>query len=159
MDNFDPHRSVGFLVGRVYRTLNARIAEVLAEGGFGLSAEEMTVMLGVVYTDPPQRMGPLAELLGRDPTTLKRQLDALVDSGLVSRQPCPCDGRAVVISATPAGEQLVEQAMPLLMGLKQRAVNGISPSQYEMVADSLDRMLRNLRAETLLAQNVVQSHD
>lgn len=61
-----------------------------------------------LVVDGPMGASPLADLLGFDKSVLSRQLHQLVDLGLVSKAQDPADGRAVIISATPAAIERVE---------------------------------------------------
>ena len=51
----------------------------------------------------PQRMGAIAAAVGSDPSTVSRQVSALVAAGLVERRADPVDGRAQLLATTPAG--------------------------------------------------------
>lgn len=53
----------------------------------------------------PQRVGALADAVGTDPSTVSRQVTALVTAGLVERRADPDDGRAQLLAATAAGVQ------------------------------------------------------
>lgn len=52
----------------------------------------------------PQRVGEIAQSLGTDPSTVSRQVTALVEAGLVERRAHPGDGRAHLLAATESGE-------------------------------------------------------
>ena len=51
----------------------------------------------------PQRVGEIAQSLGTDPSTVSRQVTALVEAGLVERRAHPDDGRAHLLAATESG--------------------------------------------------------
>lgn len=51
----------------------------------------------------PQRVGEIAQSLGTDPSTVSRQVTALVEAGLVERRAHPADGRAHLLAATETG--------------------------------------------------------
>lgn len=55
----------------------------------------------------PQRLADLATVLGVDPSTATRMCDRLVKKGLVHRRRASTDRRAVRVSLTPAGRDLV----------------------------------------------------
>lgn len=136
--------STGFLVDRVAHHLGLGVQQFLKEEGIGLTAHELGILTVVVGLDEPRRMADLAGLLGRDPTTLTRQIGGLERLGLVERYVDPSDRRAVRVSATAAGVRMVERTMPLTMGLRRRAMDGISPAEEEVVVRTLQRMLENL---------------
>jgi DNA-binding MarR family transcriptional regulator len=56
-----------------------------------------------VVTCGPLRSGALAELVQVDPSTMSRQVAALVRDGLVERRADPQDGRATLLQATDLG--------------------------------------------------------
>src|SRR5579859_776521 len=61
----------------------------------------------------PVTPGDLAEELGITATTMRDQLQDLVDAGEIERQPNPADGRSYFVALTPQGRaraQLVERA-------------------------------------------------
>jgi len=60
--------------------------------------------------DGPMRLGALAEAVHVDASTVSRQVAALVDAGLVERQPEPSDRRAAALAATARGAQLYRTA-------------------------------------------------
>lgn len=60
-------------------------------------------VLAVLLERGPQRVSGIALALGTDPSTVSRQVTALVDAGLVERRVDPDDGRSHLLAATPLG--------------------------------------------------------
>lgn len=147
MLEFDPTESAGFLVGRVAHALKLRVQEFLDDAGIDMSAEEISILTVLAHLDGPERMKPLSEKLGRDATTVSRQVAGLEEAGLVERSPCPEDGRATVVTITKAGSKLVEQTIPLTLALRGRAMKGISKAEAKTLVNALSRMLNNLKNE------------
>ncbi|AEV84373.1 ywhA-like transcriptional regulator [Actinoplanes sp. SE50] len=88
------------LVGVAVRSLNAGDGEVT------LPQHRALVLLAA---HGPQRMADLAALLGVNSSTATRQCDRLQRHGLIRRKPSPQDRRAVCVSLTEAGQELVRQ--------------------------------------------------
>jgi len=147
MLDFDPKESAGFLVGRVAHALKLRVQEFLDDAGIDMSAEEISILTVLAHLKEPERMKPLAEKLGRDATTVSRQVAGLEETGLVQRSPCPDDGRATVVTVTKRGAKLVERTIPLTLGLRGRAMKGISKADAKSLTNALSRMLNNLKDE------------
>ena len=147
MLEFDPTESAGFLVGRVAHALKLRVQEFLDDAGIDMSAEEISILTVLAHLDGPERMKPLSEKLGRDATTVSRQVAGLEEAGLVERSPCRNDGRATVVTITKAGSKLVEQTIPLTLALRGRAMKGISKAEAKTLVNALSRMLNNLKNE------------
>jgi DNA-binding MarR family transcriptional regulator len=55
----------------------------------------------------PQRSGAVADALDADPSTVSRQVAALVREGLVERRADPVDGRASVLALTDKGAEVL----------------------------------------------------
>ena len=145
MLEFNPTESAGFLVGRVAHALSQRVQEFLDDAEIPISAQEISILTVLAHLDEPERMKPLAELLGRDATTVSRQIAGLEEAGLVQRSPCPDDGRATVVSITTAGARLVERTIPLTLALRGRAMKGITKADTKTFVGVLSQMLANLR--------------
>lgn len=145
MLEFDPAESAGFLVGRVAHALSLRVQEFLDDAEIPISAQEISILTVLAHLVEPERMKPLAELLGRDATTVSRQIAGLEEAGLVQRSPCPDDGRATVVTITKAGAKLVERTTPLTLALRGRAMKGITKADAKTFVRVLSQMLANLR--------------
>ena len=113
MKKIDPEQSIGFLINRVAHLLKGHICQFIAEAGKKITAEELAILTGLASQDGERSMSSLSTIFGRDPTTLKRQLDRLVTSGFVKRTSSPRDRRVVLISITSQGRKLVESTLPL----------------------------------------------
>ncbi len=147
MLEFDPTESAGFLVGRVTHLLSLRVQEFLDEAGIDMSAQELSILTVLAHLPKPMRMKPLAEKIGRDPTTVSRQINALEEIGMVQRSPCPEDGRSTVVAITKKGSLLVEQTIPLTLALRGRAMKEITKADSEALVRTLSQMLANLNAK------------
>lgn len=147
MERIDPENAPGFLVGRVAHRLKVNVRKFLTEAGIKLTAEEISILTVLAHLDSDRNMGSLAELLGRDPTTLKRQLSGLVKAGLLNRKTSVKDRRVVNISITAEGKALVQSTLPMTFALRDRAMKGISKSDRQTLVKTLLKMLKNLKTE------------
>jgi DNA-binding MarR family transcriptional regulator len=92
------------------RQLGRRVARLYDEDqrALGLKGTQYSLLSYVVKLGPV-RPGVLAAQMGLDPSTLTRNLAALVDAGWVSMEPGD-DARSRHVVATPAGRELRVQA-------------------------------------------------
>ena len=92
---FDSESSPGFAIGRVAYQIRSEMATVLKGAGWPFSPEETQTLITLLDAGEPLSMNELASLMIRDPTTVKRQLDRLVEhqphvllrDGLSTHQP------------------------------------------------------------------------
>jgi DNA-binding MarR family transcriptional regulator len=75
-----------------------------------------------------------------DASTVSRHLRALEEAGYVARRPDPADARATLVAATPAGRDLVDQAMAERVTTFERATAAWSPADRT----TLTRLVRKL---------------
>jgi DNA-binding MarR family transcriptional regulator len=90
------------------RALKARSAD-WSHGALDLTRGDI-VTLGVLEVRGSTRPGQIAAALNVDPSVVSRQLATLTSLGLVTRGTDPDDGRAELITITPAGRQRLVQA-------------------------------------------------
>ena len=94
---------VGSLIRRVKRVMGERAREVHPD------LHPMTYfILTHLATNGPMRGADLSDAFGMDKGGVSRQVQALVDLGLVERQPDPEDRRAILVDATTEGRKRLE---------------------------------------------------
>jgi len=105
------------------------------------AAEETTIaqyrVLKVLSSSGPQRMADLAAALGVAPSTAGRLCDRLVRKDLISRHRSQADRRAVLVSVTAAGLQVVDQATAHHRVLIEKALCQLPAREQRAVATAL----------------------
>jgi DNA-binding MarR family transcriptional regulator len=86
---------VGVLIRRVRRVIGDRARAVHDD-----LQPASYLMLSYLVTSGPQRSSVLSERFGVDKGAISRQVQHLVDLGLLDRAPDPVDGRATLVSAS-----------------------------------------------------------
>lgn len=142
--HFDSESSPGFAIGRVAYLIRTGMAGVLKNAGWPFSPEETQTLITLSDAGHALSMNELASLMIRDPTTVKRQLDRLVEQEFVERTVSNEDARIVMIGLTRRGEQKLQTVLPLLDDLRKTALKGIAKSDLEATLNVLRKMQRNL---------------
>jgi DNA-binding MarR family transcriptional regulator len=96
----------------------------------------------------PQRLGALATAFGLDPSTITRQVQALEELGMASRETDPSDRRASILDLTPVGRTTLEHTREHRRTRLQQALADWPESDLESFA----RLLRdfNLSLDRLI---------
>ena len=94
--------SVLFAFGKQQTTVAARMSRA------GVDRSSI-VLLKTLVALGPVRLGTLAGAVHSDPSTVSRQVAALVKDGLVARQADPDDGRASLLAPTDDGLAALER--------------------------------------------------
>lgn len=96
-------QEVGVLIRRVRRVIGIRaraIHESLQPASY--------LMLGHVAEHGPVRASAMAEIFDIDKGAISRQVQHLIDLGLIERTPDPVDGRATLLSITDEAVRRME---------------------------------------------------
>lgn len=97
-------------VQRAARALARRFDEALRP--VGLTNGQFSLLMSLNRPEPPP-IGPVAELLAMDRTTLTAALKSLERRGLVSIETHPRDRRSRLLRLTADGRQVLAQALPI----------------------------------------------
>jgi DNA-binding MarR family transcriptional regulator len=90
------------------RASNKARAQMLAAAAHDVEWSA-SVILRCLSNEGPLRSSALAELIDSDPSTVSRQVAALVKDGLVNRQADPIDGRASLLVLTPKADEVLRE--------------------------------------------------
>ncbi|GEL72840.1 MarR family winged helix-turn-helix transcriptional regulator [Myxococcus virescens] len=97
------------VVQQAARALARRFDEALRP--VGLTHGQFSLLMSLNRPQPPS-IGPVAELLAMDRTTLTANLKPLERRGLVKTTVDPADRRGRLLTLTDAGLQLLQSALP-----------------------------------------------
>jgi DNA-binding MarR family transcriptional regulator len=119
----------------------SRTLVAVATASLGAAAEDITIAqyraLVVLTSRGSQRMADLAGALGVAPSTAGRMCDRLLRKGLVRRHRARADRRAVQVSITVAGRQVVDEATARRRALLAGILAKLPARQQSAVAAAL----------------------
>ena len=124
-----------FAMGKQQASVGARISKL---GGFDRSA---IILLKTLIHLGPSRSSALAAAVHSDPSTVSRQVAALVRHGLVERRADQEDGRASLLAATPAGLALLEEQRRRMGISLAKAIQHWEPDELETFVDLFERFV------------------
>lgn len=113
----------------------------------GLTPARLSALSVLVFAGPCS-LGRLARTEGVAGPTMTRIVDGLAELGLARREPHPDSGRSVRISATPAGEALMQAARERRIEAVVRALEQLPARDRARVlaaAPLLDRLAELVR--------------
>lgn len=127
-----------FRLQRQLRCLAQRSADPRGPGS------ALQAVMRVIGEQPEMRATELAEKLGIGAAGLSRHISELVEMGYVCRRPHPDDGRAYLISLTPAGTQEVTDEMRRRSALLQQMLEGWTDEEARSASESLTKLTETL---------------
>lgn len=122
---------------RAARAVARRFDDVLRP--YGLTSGQFSLLMSLNRPEPPP-MGPVANLLAMDRTTLTAALKPLERRGLVEISPDPSDRRSRILRLTSDGRRLLARAAPVWQKTHAEVERQIPPG----APDQLRRTLRSL---------------
>lgn len=102
----------------------------------GLSPAQASI-LGTVVRRGPRRVSGLADAEGVNPTMVSRLVGKLDGDGLLRRGTDADDRRAVLVEATPAGEELYARVVRERTGLLEANLAKLPPPQRDLLFAAL----------------------
>jgi DNA-binding MarR family transcriptional regulator len=94
------------------------------------------------------RLSDLGRRLGIAPSTLTRNLERLVEAGLVARQPDLEDARSARVTLTNAGQRAAGQVAAREVDFARQVLDRIPPERREAVVQSVRDLLLAVRGAT-----------
>jgi DNA-binding MarR family transcriptional regulator len=128
-------RVIAHAMGQLFRT-HAQLKSRMLAGDGDLPA---TFLLLRLLKDGPRRAATLADELCADPSTISRQVAALVRSGLIERRSDPTDGRASVLVPTEAGAAHARRQLQR----REEAIAPVLDGWSEADRETFARLLRS----------------
>jgi len=120
----------------------SRTLIAVATRSLGAAAEDTTIAqyraLVVLASRGPQRVSDLAAALGVTPSTAGRMCDRLLRKGLIRRHRARADRRAVQVSVTAAGREVVDQATARRRALIAGILARLPAAEQAAVAAALE---------------------
>lgn len=133
LDDFLPYR-LSIASNRV----SAAIASAY-QALFGLKISEWR-LVAVIAEGPGMTQQALGLATRMDKVTVSRAAAALVERGLVARQPNPGDQRSHMLALTATGQALYDDVAPKALELEARVFAGFSPKEIATFRTMLDRI-------------------
>lgn len=130
----DLETEVGVLIRRVRRVIGERARAVHPE-----LLPASYLMLAHVRDHGPLRASAMCAVFDIDKGAISRQVQHLIDLGLVDRQPDPEDGRATLLTASEDGRQRLETVAVERREMLAERLGEWSADELAAFSDSLRR--------------------
>jgi DNA-binding MarR family transcriptional regulator len=112
----------------------------------GLDAPSFDVLAALRRAGPPYQLTPTALMRTALVTSgaITQRLDRLEEKGLITRTRSEADGRAVVVTRTPAGRHALDAALPDHLATERQLLEGLAEEDREQLAGLLRKFLVTL---------------
>jgi DNA-binding MarR family transcriptional regulator len=136
-----PHGEAWGALTRTHAAVTGRLQEALAQGDYPPLPWYEVLATVAEAPDRRMRMGDLAEVLVITRGGLTKLVDRLVKAGLLERTFCESDRRVSYATLLPAGETLLAEMRPIVVGELEVAFSAnISEDEAGQLRETLDRV-------------------
>ncbi|MFC5404176.1 MarR family winged helix-turn-helix transcriptional regulator [Cohnella soli] len=137
--DYELERSVGFMMGMVYRKMSAFFLNRIK--AFGVTPEQWSVLFQIDRHEG-RIQKEIADMVGKDKPTTTRILDLLEAKGLVRKQVGESDKRSFQLYITEEGRKLVRHLTPI----EQQVAGEVMQCMSSEEADTFMLLLKRLDA-------------
>jgi MarR family transcriptional regulator, transcriptional regulator for hemolysin len=131
---------IGLELARTAKTVSRAFDAALVAAGGSLP---MWLILLSVKTRSMGNQRELAEAIGIKQATLTHHLNAMAESGLLTRERDPANRRVHIVTLTDAGEAAFHRLREAAAGFDKRLRRGISESQVTSLGTLLEHLAVN----------------
>jgi DNA-binding MarR family transcriptional regulator len=135
------------IIGRISQLQReVNLAQRATFGRHGLDVPSFDVLAALRRAGPPYQLTPTALMRTALVTSgaITQRLDRLEEKGLITRTRSEEDGRAVVVTLTPAGRTALDTALPDHLDAERKLLAGLSDDDLDQLAGLLRKFLVSL---------------
>ncbi|WP_138494395.1 MarR family winged helix-turn-helix transcriptional regulator [Paenibacillus pinistramenti] len=121
-----------------------RDKKMIANAGVNLEAATFRVFGGIVHLQPAS-VGELAALMGKNYSSVSRQIDKLESAGLIHTYASSADSRVRISELTPYGEEVHAKISDTRERIMREALSDWTPEDRQELLDKLRRLFHSLQ--------------
>ena len=134
---------------RIGRMTNSRRAAQYRSQLSGVDLQPTTVRtLAAIYRHGPVRLTDVATHVDFEPSRVSKEVNRLVEAGLVAQQADATDGRAVLLTVTEAGAEAFTRYRATADQILADRLGGWPDGELERLAATLTSLAKSLAGET-----------
>jgi DNA-binding MarR family transcriptional regulator len=146
--NYEPWKSVGYLIGHTRKALLEEMDRELAP--LDVTGAQF-IIISQLARGHAATAAEFCKGMVYDPGAMTRLLDRLEQKGLVRRSRLPGDRRRVTLELTDAGKALWPKMNAIVVRVLNHFLTGFSKSEVRELEGFLHRMLANANQESRLS--------
>lgn len=137
---------LGRLLLRTYRTFSSQAVEKLKHRGYAGISLASTMLLMNIDAKGSQ-LTRLGEKIGISRQAVTNLVHQLEEKNYLHRSPDPADKRAMIVTLTPEGWQLIDDIVKVKAEIEAEYCSIIGKNQMENLRESLVKLLKSLENE------------
>lgn len=140
---YDFDKSLGRIAGLVSRTLGQRLEEKFTKHGIRLTGAQWSI-ISLLNKKNDQTQKDITVFMKLDKVMVKRLIDQLENSGLVTRTTSETDRRANCVNLTESGATIYNKAVGDAEEVLNEAYKNITKDEHDQLFSLLERIYGNI---------------
>lgn len=129
--------AIGYRINKVANNINTQLNKILAKYDI---AVEQRATLEIIKFEKDVKQATIAQLLGKDKTTVSRSLNVLEKKGLIVKDEIQNDKRIKVIKLTPKGEEVLEKTQKSMNMFREKLHTSLQTHEILFLFNTLDKI-------------------
>lgn len=139
--DFDFENFIGIQLSSTAMVLKLLVSKKIENNNFPISFDDWLNLLPIIRQDGISQK-ELAEILGKDKTTISRLVDSLILKGIVKRKISKIDRRSVELNLSASGIALHRTMLPVIESCNNDSLKKLNKKELELLMKILFK-LRN----------------
>jgi DNA-binding MarR family transcriptional regulator len=133
-------KSIGYKLNQTVNYLNNSFNQVLNKHEIAI---EQRATLEIIKYEKNVNQTMIAQILGKDKTTISRTLKTLEKKGYISKN--EMDKRTNLIKLTPSGEEVFQKSFNDVKNFRAKIASNLSQEEIEQLFKTLDKVISSTR--------------
>ncbi len=133
-----------FLMEQAVKRYHQLASQSLRQHKAGITVDQW-IVLKQISENNGSSQSDVAESTVKDSPTTARIIDQLLQKKLIHKQLDASDRRKYRVYTTPAGDDLIERLLPIVIAYRRIPVRGFSRDEMENLIAVIQRMLVNMQ--------------
>lgn len=133
-------KSIGYKLNQTVNYLNNSFNQVLNKHEIAI---EQRATLEIIKYEKNVNQTMIAQILGKDKTTISRTLKTLEKKGYISKN--EMDKRTNLIKLTPLGEEVFQKSLDDVKNFRAKVASNLSKEEIEQLFKTLDKVISSTR--------------
>jgi len=142
-DSYILNDSIGYLTGRVKREMTRMLTRNLQDAGADITTEQYRLLL-LLWVEDGRNQQDIADLYGKDKTSIARMLQNMERKGWITRVPDEEDKRNNLLFITPLGLEIRKRYFPALTACNGEVDVAVSAEEMAVCKEVLRKIIAKL---------------
>jgi len=150
LDSNDITSSLGFLTGKVHRSMREAMGRALANEGIDINTSYMPFFgCLMLHQGGPLNQSELTEVMGMDRHRVSRMVKELQDKKWIHTSPNPENRRENIVALTEEGQALLPTIVRCGKRVREAATEGLTRVELDLLKNALNKINNNLNNSEL----------